>query len=82
MQTRIDRAIDPGPPVETPYEDAALGLPASLMDALAALRADTCFREEFGAFFIDYFCRLKEAEIGRFLAEVTDWEHREYFSIL
>ena len=31
--------------------------------------------------FIDYFIRIKEAEISRFEAEVTDWEHREYFDL-
>ena len=29
--------------------------------------------------FIDYFCKLKEAELARFNLEVTEWEHREYF---
>jgi glutamine synthetase len=46
------------------------------------LRADGCFQEQFGGFFIDYFCRLKQAEIDRFMSAVTDWEHREYFSLL
>jgi glutamine synthetase len=78
----IDRALDPGASADRPYESEAPALPRSLIDALAALRADGCFQENFGNFFIDYFCRLKEAEIGRFLSEVTDWEHREYFSLL
>jgi glutamine synthetase len=78
----IDRALDPGPSADNPYESDAPPLPRSLIDALAALRANPCFQDHFGQFFIDYFCRLKEAEIGRFLSEVTDWEHREYFSVL
>ena len=73
---------DPGPSADTPYEADAPALPRSLMEALAALRADACYQEAFGAFFIDYFCRLKQAEIDRFVSEVTDWEHREYFSLL
>lgn len=36
----------------------------------------------FGDPFIDYFIKLKEFEIGRFLSDVTDWEQREYFEIL
>ena len=78
----IDRALDPGPSADRPYESDAPALPRSLIEALAALRANGCFQDKFGKFFIDYFCHLKEAEIGRFLSEVTDWEHREYFSLL
>ena len=37
------------------------------MDAVAALRADPFFTEAFGEPFVDYFTRLKEFEIGRFL---------------
>ena len=51
------------------------------MDAVAALRADPFFTEAFGEPFVDYFTRLKEFEIGRFLQHVTDWEHREYFEV-
>ena len=52
------------------------------MEAIAALRDSACFRAAFGDPFIDYFVRLKEFEIGRFLSDVTDWEQREYFAIL
>ena len=52
------------------------------MEAIAALRDDACFRAAFGDQFVDYFVRLKEFEIGRFLSDVTDWEHREYFALL
>ena len=51
------------------------------MDAVAALKADAFFTEAFGAPFVDYFTRLKEFEIARFLQHVTDWEHREYFEV-
>ena len=43
------------------------------------LRADAFFREKLGAGFVDYLLTIKDAEIARFQAEVTDWEHREYF---
>jgi len=77
----IDSALDPGQPTDRPYGEAADRLPDSLMDAVAALRADRVFAERFGAAYVDYFIRLKEAEIQRFLAAVTDWEQREYFSL-
>jgi glutamine synthetase len=60
----------------------APALPRSLIDALEALRANACFQDNFGKLFVDYFCRPKEAEVSRFLSEVTDWEQREYFSLL
>jgi glutamine synthetase len=78
----IDRTLDPGPSSDTPYSSDAPGLPRGLTEALTALHENACFQARFGGFFIDYFCRLKQAEIDRFLSEVTDWEHREYFSLL
>jgi glutamine synthetase len=77
----VDRGIDPGPPSQRPYHDVADRLPASLLDAVAALRSDPLFAERMGEPFVDYFLALKQAEIDRFLAEVTDWEQREYFSL-
>ena len=48
----------------------------------AALRDDACFGHAFGPAFLDYYVRLKEAEVDRFLSEVTEWEHAEYFALL
>ncbi len=73
---------DPGPPADAPYAADAPRLPRTLMEAITALRDNTCFRAAFGGAFMDYFTRLKEFEIGRFLADVTDWEQREYFALL
>ncbi|MBN9429334.1 MAG: glutamine synthetase [Burkholderiales bacterium] len=75
------QGLDAGPSADTPYEAKAPMLPRSLAEALAALREDAVLREGFGAAFIDYFLHIKEAEIARFEAEVTDWEHREYFDL-
>jgi glutamine synthetase len=77
----IARDLDPGPPADSPYESAAAPLPKSLPEALAALRADVCFRESFGDFFIRYYTLIKEAELARFNAEVSEWEQREYFEM-
>lgn len=30
--------------------------------------------------FVDYWLRLKNAELQRFHAEVSEWEQREYFA--
>ena len=77
----IARKLDPGPPADTPYETAAPLLPKSLEEALAALREDQCLAHGFGRNFIDYFMRIKEAEIARYHSEVTEWEQKEYFEL-
>jgi glutamine synthetase len=73
---------DAGPPADSPYQADAPRLPQSLMESVAALRDNACFRMAFGDAFIDYFVRLKTFEINRFLSAVTDWEQREYFALL
>lgn len=77
----IEQCTTPGSPANEPYDVAAVPLPKSLMEAVAALRESCLFREKFGDLFIDYILGLKEGEITRFLSEVTDWEHREYFDL-
>ena len=77
----VDRKLDPGPSADTPYEARAEPLPKSLHEALGALNDDAFFRQALGAEFVDYYVHIKNAEIDRFQAEVSDWEHREYFEI-
>ncbi|MBH5369347.1 glutamine synthetase family protein [Bradyrhizobium glycinis] len=77
----VNRKLDPGPSADAPYETKAPPLPKSLRDAVSALKDDPFFREKLGAEFVDYYTHIKNAEIDRFLSEVTDWEHREYFEM-
>jgi len=78
----IDRGLAPPPPTDTPYDNPdAPALPQSLMDAVAVLKADGFYRDKLGDRFVDYFVHIKEAEIARFLATVTDWEQAEYFEM-
>jgi glutamine synthetase len=77
----VDRALDPGPSADTPYETKAALLPKSLGEAVMALKDDPFFREAMGAGFVDYYTHIKTAEIERFQAEVSDWEQREYFEM-
>jgi glutamine synthetase len=77
----IARKLDPGPSADTPYETKATALPRSLGEAIQALRGDACYREGFGPTFIDYFTKIKDAEIARFNLEVSEWEQREYFDL-
>jgi glutamine synthetase len=77
----IDRVLTPPPPADTPYETQATSLPKTLREALDALKADSFFREKLGAGFVDYYLHIKNAELERFQAEVSDWEQREYFEM-
>ena len=69
------------PPTDTPYDADAPMLPGSLMESVAALKQSDFFRNALGDLVVDWFVTIKEAEIARFLSEVTDWEHREYFEV-
>ena len=76
----VQGALLPGAPSDAPYDAAAPLLPTSLMGALEALRGSAMYRTCLGDGVVDYLLAIKDAEVRRFLAEVTDWEQREYFS--
>jgi glutamine synthetase len=69
------------PSADTPYEAKAELLPHTLTEALDALKRDKVLRDGFGETFVDYYVRMKEAEIARYNLEVSEWEHREYFDL-
>ena len=77
----IDGEVDPGAPTEDPYAADARPLPRSLMAALDALRADEAFADALGREVVDWLLTLKQSEVDRYLAEVSDWEQREYFGL-
>ncbi|HEY7844919.1 MAG TPA: glutamine synthetase family protein [Bradyrhizobium sp.] len=77
----VDNKLNPGLSADTPYETSADPLPKSLREAVFALKDDPFFRKALGETFIDYYVHIKNAEIERFQAEVSDWEQREYFEM-
>ena len=77
----IAKKMDPGPPDATPYESEAEHLPTTLADALSHLKQDQVLRDGLGSAFVDYYCKIKEAEIARYNLDVSEWEHREYFDL-
>ena len=77
----MENKLLPGTAADEPYDTSAPMLPTSLMEAVAATKENSFYHDKFGAGFVDYLLKIKEAEIGRFLSEVTDWEQREYFQI-
>ena len=71
-----------GPPIWLERGEAKADfLPRTLEEALQHLKINKALRDGFGNAFIDYYCRIKEAEIARFNLDVSDWEHREYFDL-
>ncbi|MDF1721649.1 MAG: glutamine synthetase family protein [Minwuia sp.] len=77
----IVRGLAAPDPVTTPYESTAPLLPRNLGDALTVFAQSEFVDTAFGDGFTNYFATIKRAEWDRFLATVTDWEKREYFSI-
>jgi len=77
----IDQKLDPGAPVENPYDCQAQRFPASLAAATGNLANSKLYRDRLGDQFVDYYLAIKNAEIDRFMQTVTDWEQREYFEI-
>jgi len=87
----MQRKLSLGEAEKTPYESKAQPLPRSLHEAVEHLRANKVLRDGMGSAFVDYYCRIKEAEVERFKVgnkdagdslEVSEWEHREYFDLL
>jgi glutamine synthetase len=77
----IDRALPPPPSADTPYEADAPLLPKSLGEAVEALEESALFRQALGDEFVKYYAHIKSSEFARFQADVTEWEHREYFEM-
>ena len=71
----------PGEPVRAAYSSEQPLLPGNLQDAIAAFRSSELMKSELGSVFHNYFSMLKQHELNRFWAEVTDWESREYFAM-
>jgi glutamine synthetase len=56
-------------------------LPATLPEALAALRADTSVQAMLGEPFVRLYLALKENELRRFNGYVSEWERSEYLEL-
>ncbi|MBA3595611.1 MAG: glutamine synthetase family protein [Pseudomonadota bacterium] len=78
----ITRQLKAPAATDAPYGEAATRIPTSLDEALAALQTDPVLVQAFGETFINYFTRIKQAEITRHEQAVDkdDWQRREYFS--
>ncbi len=77
----IERGLAAPPPVDRPYDTDAATLPKSLYDAIQALNDSAFYRAQLGDAFVDYLVHIKAAEWNRYIASVSEWEQREYFSL-
>jgi glutamine synthetase len=78
----IERKLDPPRATDAPYAAENRKLPASLGEALDALRADEVLANAFGRPFVDYLTRIKECERQRHeqAEDKDEFQRREYFS--
>ena len=56
-------------------------LPSTSASTQNALANDPFFKNVLGEGFVRYYAHIKNAEIDRFQAEVSEWEQREYFEM-
>ncbi len=77
----VDSGLSVPEPVEAPYSKDENKLPPSLDKAIDAFASSEFYRKAFGTEFVDYLTTIKRAEWDRFMQTVTEWEHREYFSL-
>ncbi|MGI9246635.1 MAG: glutamine synthetase family protein [Steroidobacteraceae bacterium] len=80
MLAGIERALDPGPPVEgNGYAQAAEGaLPTQWSAALERAAASAFLRETLGSEFLDVFLAIKRQESEKFGALVSDVDYAWY----
>ncbi|MFP8833686.1 glutamine synthetase family protein [Hydrogenophaga sp. XSHU_21] len=78
----LKHSLVPPTGTEAPYAEGSERIPATLGDALAALREDAVMVNGLGAAVVNHFARIKQQEIDRHaLAEdQTEFERREYFA--
>ncbi len=75
----LEAKEEPPPSADSPYgEEAGPRLPTDLGQAIEHFANSDIYRAAIGTTFVDYLVGIKQAEWNRFLATVTDWEHREY----
>lgn len=79
----IEQGYTLQPAGEGPSEDNPIypKLPQNLETAIASLNADTAMRSLLGEEFVHLFTTVKQAELARFHAHVSDWERTEYMEI-
>jgi glutamine synthetase len=79
----VEHQYELQPPVDGPSEDNPdlPKLPPNLEAALASLQSDPEMRSLLGEEFVHLFTTVKQFELARFHAHVSDWETKEYLEV-
>lgn len=77
----IARGASAPAPVDKPYHSDAAALPKTLGAAIGLFERSDFYRDAFGSEVVDWLVTLKRSEWTRYLAEISDWEQREYFDL-
>ncbi|HEY9735508.1 MAG TPA: glutamine synthetase family protein [Trichocoleus sp.] len=79
----VQRQYTLQPMVDGPSEDDPTlpKLPPNLEGALECLQADSEMRSHLGEDFVHLFTTVKQFELNRFYAHVSDWERQEYMAV-
>ncbi len=78
----IARKLDPGPSADTPYETAGAAAAEDAWRRRSRRCARTAASPKVSAKASSTtILRIKQAEIARYQAEVTEWEQKEYFEL-
>ncbi|MEH6361171.1 MAG: glutamine synthetase, partial [Amylibacter sp.] len=77
----INRKLAAPDPVERPYDNEVELLPKSMIDAINILKTSDFYRDQLGDAFVDYYTHIKTAEWQRYVAVISEWEEREYFTL-
>ncbi|MCI4665440.1 MAG: glutamine synthetase family protein [Neomegalonema sp.] len=78
----LSRALTAPAASEEPYSEGAPRLPANMDEAIRAFEGGDLYRSALGDAFVSYYAQLKRAEWDRYIGEISEWEQREYFSLL
>jgi glutamine synthetase len=77
----IERGAAPPPATETPYDETAAPLPATMIGAIEAFEGSEMFARRLGAEVVGYLAHIKRAEWDRYLSTISEWEQAEYFNL-
>jgi glutamine synthetase len=80
----LRQGLLPPQATQAPYGGQGLSLPATLGQALVALKANPAMAQGLGQDVVDWYGHLKSSELARYeaAADKAEWDRREYFARL
>ena len=77
----IARGLAAPEPVERPYESDAAALPRTLGEAVERFAESAFWQREWGDDTVRWLSHIKRSEWQRYLADLSEWEEREYYAL-